>query len=134
MINVITERLPRQNFDMLVGRYRDELQQLNYSKATIRFYLKSIEQVRSRMIEDCVALSELTPDTAVDLVRGAKGRDDRQQYAMFIARQFAGWLVFDSSVTSCRVWRAKGSAWLAKGCGSPGHRGRCGGNCTARKP
>jgi hypothetical protein len=92
MINSTTAQMAGELLDGLVEQYRAELERLNYSRWTINAYLRSIRQLSGLMSEHSVALDELTPDIAADLVIRADWRGDRQQYAAFIVRRFAGYL------------------------------------------
>jgi site-specific recombinase XerD len=75
-------------FDVIVARYRVELERLNYIRPTINVYLRSIRRLFLLMDEQGVALADLTPDVAAGLVLQAPWRCDRQQYAAFIVRRF----------------------------------------------
>jgi integrase/recombinase XerD len=78
--------------DELVEQYCVELVQLNYGRATINVYRRSITRLRELMIEHDVALDTLTPDIATELVVCADWHGDRRQYAVFIVRRFVGYL------------------------------------------
>ena len=92
MINSTTAQMAGELLDGLVEQYRAELERLNYGRWTINAYLRSIRRLSGLMIEHGVALDELTPDIAADLVLRADWRGDRQQYAAFIVRRFVGYL------------------------------------------
>lgn len=78
--------------DSIITRYREELERRNYGRATIRLYLRSIRRLFQLMEEQGVALDDLTPELAAELVRGAPWRCDRQQYAIFTVRSFVDYL------------------------------------------
>jgi site-specific recombinase XerD len=80
------------HFDVIITRYRAELERLNYIRETINVYLRSIRRLLRLMEERGTTLGELTPDIAADLVLQAPWRCDRQQYAVFIVRRFVGYL------------------------------------------
>jgi site-specific recombinase XerD len=73
-------------------QYRVELERLNYGRATINIYLRSIRRLRSLMEHQGVALDQLTPDIAAELVLRADWRGDRREYAAFTVRRFVGYL------------------------------------------
>ena len=72
--------------------YCAELERLNYIRGTIDVYLRSIRRLFRLMEERKVALGELTPNVAADLVLQAPGRFSRRQYAIFIVRRFVDYL------------------------------------------
>src|SRR5208283_5685968 len=78
--------------DAIIAQYRAELEQLHYVRGSINVYLRSIRRLFRLMKEQGVALGDLTPDVAADLVRRASWRSDRQQYAVFIVKRFAEYL------------------------------------------
>jgi integrase/recombinase XerD len=78
--------------DATIAQYRAELERLNYIRGTINVYLRSIRRLFQLMEERGVALGELTPDIAADLVHQAPWRCDRKQYAIFIVRRFVDYL------------------------------------------
>jgi integrase/recombinase XerD len=80
-------------FDAIVARYRAELERLNYLRPTINIYLRSIRGLFRLMDEHGVALADLTPDVAADLVLRAPWRGDRRQYAASIVRRFVKYLM-----------------------------------------
>lgn len=92
MINSTTAQMAGDRLDGLVEQYRAELERLNYGRWTINAYLRSIRRLSRLMIEHDVALDDLTPDIATDLVLRADWRGHRQQYAAFIVRRFVGYL------------------------------------------
>ncbi len=86
------EQLPGVQVDTIIARYRAELERLNYIRATINVYLRSIRKLFRLMDEHGVAIGDLTPAVAADLVLQAPWRCDRQQYAVFIVRRFVNYL------------------------------------------
>jgi site-specific recombinase XerD len=80
-------------FDELVRQYCAELEQLNYGRATISVYRRSITRLRELMVEHDVVLDALTPDIAAELLLCGDWHGDRRQYAIFSARRFVGYLV-----------------------------------------
>ncbi|HLY89347.1 MAG TPA: tyrosine-type recombinase/integrase [Acetobacteraceae bacterium] len=82
----------RVELDAIVAQYRAELARLNYVRGSINVYLRSIRRLFRLMEEQGVALGDLTPDVAADLVRRAQWRCDRQQYAVFIVKRFVEYL------------------------------------------
>jgi integrase/recombinase XerD len=92
MINSTTAQMAGEPLDGLVEQYRAELERLNYGRWTINAYLRSIRRLSGLMIEHGVALDDLTPDVAAELVLRADWHGDRQQYAAFIVRRFVGYL------------------------------------------
>jgi integrase/recombinase XerD len=92
MTNLPEEQLTDGPLDALVERYRAELKRLNYGRATISIYLRSIDRLCRLMEKHGVALDGLTPDMAAELVLSADRHCDRQQYAVFIVKRFASYL------------------------------------------
>ena len=92
MISPATDQIAGEPLDGFVEQYRTELERLNYARWTINTYLRSIRRLCGRMIECGVALDELTPDIAAEIVRRADSPNTRHQYAVFIVRRFAGYL------------------------------------------
>jgi integrase/recombinase XerD len=92
MTDPTTARTKGELFDALVDQYRVELERLNYGRATINAYLRSIHRLRQLMEEHRVALGELTPDIAAELVLRGDWHGDRRQYAVFIVSRFANYL------------------------------------------
>jgi len=78
--------------DVIVIRYRAELERLNYVRETINLYLRSIRRLFRLMEERGVTLGELTPDLATDLVLQAPRCGDRRQYVLFTVRRFVKFL------------------------------------------
>lgn len=76
--------------DGLLEQYRVELAGLNYDRGTIRIYAGAIERLFGLMAEHGVALSELTPDVAAELVLRPDCRGSRHQYGVFIVKRFCG--------------------------------------------
>src|SRR6185437_12290271 len=79
-------------FDAIIAQYRAELVRLNYVRGSINVYLRSIRRLFLLMEEQGVALGDLTPDVAADLVRRASWSCDRQQYAVFMVKRFVEYL------------------------------------------
>jgi integrase/recombinase XerD len=92
MTDPTTARMTGELLDALVELYRVELERLNYGRATINAYLRSIHRLRQLMEKHSVALGELTPDCAAELVLSGDWRGDRRQYAVFIVRRFVSYL------------------------------------------
>ncbi len=86
--------------DVIIDQYRAELERLNYVRGSINVYLRSIRRLFRLMEEQGVALGDLTPDVAADLVRRTSWCCDRQQYAVFIAKRFAEYLVVQGMARS----------------------------------
>jgi integrase/recombinase XerD len=80
------------HLDVIIAGYRAELERLNYIRETINVYLRSIRRLFRLMAEHGIALGDLTPDVAGDLVLQAPWLCDRQQYAAFIVRRFVNYL------------------------------------------
>jgi hypothetical protein len=80
------------HLDVIIAGYRAELERLNYIRETINVYLRSIRRLFRLMAEHGIALGDLTPDVAADLVLQAPWLCDRQQYAAFIVRRFVNYL------------------------------------------
>jgi hypothetical protein len=57
--------------DAIIAEYRAELERLNYVRGSINVYLRSIRRLFQLMVEQSVALGDLTPDVAADLVHRA---------------------------------------------------------------
>jgi hypothetical protein len=79
-------------FDAIIAQYRAELERLNYVRGSIDVYLRSIKRFFRLIEEQGVALGDLAPDAAADLIRRATWRCDRQQYAVFIVKRFVEYL------------------------------------------
>ncbi|HME23099.1 MAG TPA: tyrosine-type recombinase/integrase [Acetobacteraceae bacterium] len=79
--------------DGLLQGYRAELQRLNYTPGTIHTYLCTIRRLWRIMEAHGVAVGELTPELAGELVRHEPTRVSRRPYAVIIARRFAAHLV-----------------------------------------
>jgi len=77
---------------IIIAQYRAELERLNYVRGSINVYLHSIWRLFRLMEEQGIALGDLTPDDAADLVRRASRRCDRQQYVVFIVKRFVEYL------------------------------------------
>ena len=77
---------------IIIAQYRAELERLNYFRGSINVYLRSIRRLFGLMEEQGIALGDLTPDDAADLVRRASWRCDRQQYVVFIVKRFVEYL------------------------------------------
>ncbi len=82
----------RVRLDAIIAQYRAELVRLNYVRGSINVYLRSIRRLFQLMEEQGVALGDLTPDVAAELVDRASWLCDRQQYAIFIAKRFVEYL------------------------------------------
>src|SRR3954453_17136491 len=80
MINSTTAQIAGEPLDGLMEQYRAEVERLNYGRWTINAYLRSIRRLFGLMIEHGVALDELTPDIAAELVLRADWHGARQQY------------------------------------------------------
>ena len=78
--------------EAIIALYRAELERLNYIRETMNVYLRSVRRLFQLMEERGVALGDLTPDIAADLVHQAPWRCDRKQYAIFIVRRFVDYL------------------------------------------
>jgi hypothetical protein len=63
MTHSTTAPMAGQRLQMLMEQYRVELERLNYGRATINVYLRSIGRLRSLMEHQDVALDQLTPNT-----------------------------------------------------------------------
>lgn len=92
MTHSTTAPMAGQRLQMLMEQYRVELERLNYGRATINVYLRSIGRLCSLMEHQDVALDQLTPDIAAELVLRADWHGDRQPYVVFIVRRFAAYL------------------------------------------
>lgn len=82
----------RVQLGAIIAEYRAELERLNYVRGSINVYLRSIRRLFQLMEEQGIALGDLTPTVAADLVRRAQWRCDRKQYAVFIVKRFAEYL------------------------------------------
>ena len=71
MTDSTTEQVAGVLLDEFVRQYCTKLEQLNYGRATISVYRRSITRLRQPMVEHDVALDALTPDIAAELVLGA---------------------------------------------------------------
>ena len=78
MTDLTTTQMAGGLLDEFVRQYCAELEQLNYDRATISLYRRSIMRLRERMIEHGVALDALTPDIATELVLRADSHGDRR--------------------------------------------------------
>jgi len=92
MINSTTGQMAAEPLDGLLEQYLVELAGLNYDRWTIRIYAGAIERLFGLMAEHGVALNELTPDVAAELVLRADWLGDRRPYAVFIVRRFVNYL------------------------------------------
>ncbi len=93
MINSTTGQKAAEPLDGLLEQYLVELAGLNYDRGTIRIYAGAIERLFELMVEHGVALNELTPDVAAELVLRTDWRGDRLQYGVFIVKRFTGYLM-----------------------------------------
>jgi integrase/recombinase XerD len=78
--------------DELVGQFYVELERLNYGRETINLYKRSIHRLSQLMVSRGLALDQLTPEIAAELVLRADWHGDRREYAVFVVRRFAGYL------------------------------------------
>jgi len=78
--------------DDLVGQFYVELERLNYGRETINLYKRSIRRLSQLMVSRGLALDQLTPEIAAQLVLRADWHGDRREYAVFVVRRFAGYL------------------------------------------
>jgi len=67
MTDPTTAQMADGLLDEFVRRCCAELRQLNYGRATITIYRRSITRLRELMIEHRIALDALTPDVAAEL-------------------------------------------------------------------
>jgi len=92
MTNQSGEQTAEQPLDVLAEQYRAELKRLNYGRATINVYLRTIRKLGQLIGSHDLPLDQLTPDIAAELVLRADWHGDRRQYAIFIVRRFVGYL------------------------------------------
>ena len=78
--------------ERLLEGYRDELERVIYTRATIEEYLRAVRRLWQIMQANGVQVGDLTPDLAGDLVRHEPTRVGRRPYAVTIARRFAVFL------------------------------------------
>jgi hypothetical protein len=93
MTDLTTAQMAGGLIDEFVRKYCAELEQVNYGRATISVYRRSITRLRELMVEHGVALAALTPEIAAELILRADWHGDRRQYAVFVVRRFVGYLV-----------------------------------------
>jgi hypothetical protein len=65
----------------LAGQYCVELERLNYGRETINLYLRSIRRLSQLMVSHSLALDQLTPEIAAELLLRTEWHGDRRQYA-----------------------------------------------------
>src|SRR5260370_9998156 len=82
------------------GKYCVELERLNYGRETINLYLRSIRRLSQLMVSHSLALDQLTPEIAAELVKRKEWDGDRRQYAVFAVRRFVTYLVTQGVVKS----------------------------------
>ena len=92
MTNRSGEQTAKQPLDVLAEQYRAELKRLNYGRATINVYLRTIRKLGQLIGSHDLPLDQLTLDIAAELVLRADWHGDRRQYAIFIVRRFVGYL------------------------------------------
>ena len=84
----------------LAGQYCIELERLNYGRETINLYLRSIRRLSQLMVSHSLALDQLTPEIAAELLLRTEWHGDRRQYAVFAVRRFVTYLVTQGVVKS----------------------------------
>jgi hypothetical protein len=72
------EQTAEQPLDMLAEQYRAELKRLNYGRATINVYLRTIRKLGQLIGSHDLPLDQLTPDIAAELVLRADWHGDRR--------------------------------------------------------
>jgi hypothetical protein len=77
-----------QSYDEFVDQYRAKLERLDNSGGTVETYLRVVQILFRLMDLHGVALADLTPDLAAQLVQRAADRDKQATYDTFIARRF----------------------------------------------
>jgi integrase/recombinase XerD len=92
MTNRSWEQTAEQPLDVLAEQYRAELERLNYGRATINVYLRTIRKLGQLIGSHDLPLDQLTPDIAAELLLRADWHGDRRQYAIFVVRRFVGYL------------------------------------------
>ena len=92
MTNQSGEQTAEQPLDVLAEQYRAELKRLNYGRATINVYLRTIRKLGQLIASHDLPLDQLTPDVAAQLILRGDWHGDRRQYAIFIVRRFVGYL------------------------------------------
>ncbi len=78
--------------DEFVDRYRAELGRLDYSDGTVQTYLRVVRQLFHLMDGHSVALADLLPDRAAELMQHWADRGKQATYDAFIARRFVVFL------------------------------------------
>jgi hypothetical protein len=63
----------------LAGQYCVELERLNYGRETIKLYLRSIRRLSQLMVSHGLALDQLTPEIAAELLLRTEWHGDRRQ-------------------------------------------------------
>ena len=75
------------SFNEFAGKYCVELERLNYGRETINLYLRSIRRLSQLMVSHSLALDQLTPEIAAELLLRTEWHGDRRQYAVFAVRR-----------------------------------------------
>lgn len=93
MTTIRTGQLTGEPLDGHLEPYCAELERMGYSRSTIDIYLRAIRRLWNLMEARGIALGELTPDLAADLMQSEAAWVNRRPYAATIARRFATYLV-----------------------------------------
>ncbi len=92
MTNKPTTTISGPSHDELLDRYRTELEQLDYSGETVQTYLRVVRMLFRTIDVHGIALADLTPDRAADLVQRGADRSKQATYDAFIVRRFVAFL------------------------------------------
>ncbi len=93
MSKITTGQMTGEALTGIVEEYRAELERLDYSQATIETYLRAVGRLQQLLEVHGVAIGELTPALAAELLQHEATRVGRRPYAIGIGRRFAAYLV-----------------------------------------
>jgi hypothetical protein len=77
----------------LAGQYCVELERLNYGRETIKLYLRSIRRLSQLMVSHGLALDQLTPEIAAELLLRTEWHGDRSLSEKWVGRSTAPSLI-----------------------------------------
>lgn len=93
MTTELTANTTGTPLDALLEQYRAELEGLNYSRWTVETSLRAIRDLGHLMEAHGVALADLTPDRAAELIGHRVKRGGCKTSPAFMVRRFAAYLV-----------------------------------------
>lgn len=93
MTSIMTGQTTGEPLTGFVEEYRAELERLDYSPATIESYLRAVRRLKRLMEGHGIALDELTPALAAELLQHEATRVGRRPNAVGVGQRFAAYLV-----------------------------------------